>query len=278
MYSEFTERLGLFRRTHPTQRFRHRDIALLATIGPSSGAQTSSPTHATQLPLSGYQQGGPSVQETAVPSASSSTNTVNTQVSVQGPYAGSVLDPNPPSGAVALSLREAIRRGLDFNLGKIGADAALQHAFAQHISARSSLLPTVSAALSENAAKVALAAEGFSANAFGATGFNFPSVVGPFHYYDARGTLKQSLFNTLGASSEESTWVITNYLVSTAIVLPMSGCLSNVIRRKRFYMMCVAMFTASSLLCAMAPTLPVLIFCRILQGAGTGSQRTGHSR
>jgi MFS transporter, DHA2 family, multidrug resistance protein len=75
---------------------------------------------------------------------------------------------------------------------------------------------------------------------------------------------------TLGASSEESTWVITSYLVSTAIVLPMSGWLSNVIGRKRFYMLCVAMFTASSLLCAMAPTLPLLIFFRILQGAGGG--------
>jgi DHA2 family multidrug resistance protein len=75
---------------------------------------------------------------------------------------------------------------------------------------------------------------------------------------------------TLGASSEESTWVITSYLVSSAIVLPMSGWLSNVIGRKRFYMMCVAIFTTSSLLCALAPTLPMLIFFRILQGAGGG--------
>ncbi len=74
----------------------------------------------------------------------------------------------------------------------------------------------------------------------------------------------------LGASSEESTWVISSYLVSTAIVLPMSGWLSNVIGRKRFYMLCVAMFTGSSLLCAIAPTLPVLIFFRILQGVGGG--------
>jgi len=75
---------------------------------------------------------------------------------------------------------------------------------------------------------------------------------------------------TLGASSEESTWVITSYLVSSAIVLPMSGWLSNLIGRKRFYMMCVAIFTVSSFLCALAPTLPMLIFFRILQGAGGG--------
>jgi DHA2 family multidrug resistance protein len=75
---------------------------------------------------------------------------------------------------------------------------------------------------------------------------------------------------TLGASTEESTWVITSYLVSSAIVLPMSGWLSNMIGRKRFYMTCVAIFTISSFLCALAPSLPLLILCRILQGAGGG--------
>jgi len=75
---------------------------------------------------------------------------------------------------------------------------------------------------------------------------------------------------TLGASSEESTWVITSYLVSSAVVLPMSGWLSNLIGRKRFYMSCVAIFTISSFLCALAPSLPMLIFFRILQGAGGG--------
>jgi DHA2 family multidrug resistance protein len=75
---------------------------------------------------------------------------------------------------------------------------------------------------------------------------------------------------TLGASSEESTWVITSYLVSSAVVLPMSGWLSNLIGRKRFYMGCVTIFTISSFLCALAPSLPMLIFFRILQGAGGG--------
>jgi DHA2 family multidrug resistance protein len=75
---------------------------------------------------------------------------------------------------------------------------------------------------------------------------------------------------TLGASSQESTWVITSYLVSSAVVLPMSGWLSNLIGRKRFYMGCVSIFTISSFLCALAPSLPMLIFFRILQGAGGG--------
>lgn len=75
---------------------------------------------------------------------------------------------------------------------------------------------------------------------------------------------------TLGASPEESTWIVTSYLVASAVVLPMSGWLSNLVGRKRFYMACVAIFTTSSFLCALAPSLPMLIFFRILQGAGGG--------
>ena len=75
---------------------------------------------------------------------------------------------------------------------------------------------------------------------------------------------------SLGASSDEATWVLTSYLVSSAIVLPISGWLSNRFGRKRFYMTCVAIFTVCSLLCGLAPTLPLLILARILQGAGGG--------
>jgi DHA2 family multidrug resistance protein len=74
----------------------------------------------------------------------------------------------------------------------------------------------------------------------------------------------------LSASADESTWVLTSYLVSNAIVLPLSGWLSSLIGRKRFYMSCVALFTVSSFLCGLAPSLGVLVFFRILQGAGGG--------
>jgi MFS transporter, DHA2 family, multidrug resistance protein len=75
---------------------------------------------------------------------------------------------------------------------------------------------------------------------------------------------------SLSASTDESTWVLTSYLVSNAIVLPMSGWFSSLIGRKRFYMSCVALFTISSCLCGLAPSLPMLIVFRILQGAGGG--------
>ncbi|MGI4757617.1 MAG: DHA2 family efflux MFS transporter permease subunit, partial [Janthinobacterium lividum] len=75
---------------------------------------------------------------------------------------------------------------------------------------------------------------------------------------------------SVGASQEEATWVLTSYLVASAVILPISGWLSNRIGRKRFYMICVAVFTVCSLLCGFAPTLPLLIGARILQGLGGG--------
>jgi MFS transporter, DHA2 family, multidrug resistance protein len=75
---------------------------------------------------------------------------------------------------------------------------------------------------------------------------------------------------SLSAGVDESTWVLTSYLVSNAIVLPLSGWLSSILGRRNFYMSCVALFTVSSLLCGLAPNLPILIFFRVLQGAGGG--------
>jgi DHA2 family multidrug resistance protein len=74
----------------------------------------------------------------------------------------------------------------------------------------------------------------------------------------------------LSAGADESTWVLTSYLVSNAIVLPLSGWFSGLIGRKRFYMTCVAIFTVSSFLCGLAPSLGVLVIFRILQGVGGG--------
>src|SRR5215469_7433671 len=75
---------------------------------------------------------------------------------------------------------------------------------------------------------------------------------------------------SLSAGQDESTWVLTSYLVSSAIVLPLSGWLSSIVGRKNFYMSCVAVFTISSFLCGLAPNLAILILCRVMQGAGGG--------
>ena len=80
----------------------------------------------------------------------------------------------------------------------------------------------------------------------------------------------QHIAGTLSASQDEATWVLTSYLVANAMVLPISGWIANRIGRKRFYMSCVFFFTVCSFLCGIAPTLGVLVFCRVLQGAAGG--------
>ena len=74
----------------------------------------------------------------------------------------------------------------------------------------------------------------------------------------------------LSTGQDESTWVLTSYLVANAVVLPLSAWLSRVFGRKNYYMTCVALFTLSSLACGMAPNLKMLIFFRVLQGIGGG--------
>ncbi len=78
---------------------------------------------------------------------------------------------------------------------------------------------------------------------------------------------------SLSASVDESTWVLTSYLVSNAIVLPLTGWLAAVFGRKRFFLVCVVVFTLSSLLCGLAPSLPALVIARVIQGAGGGGMQ-----
>jgi DHA2 family multidrug resistance protein len=74
----------------------------------------------------------------------------------------------------------------------------------------------------------------------------------------------------LGATNDEATWVLTSYLVANAVILPAGAYMTTFIGRKKFYMICVALFGISSAMCGLAPTLPLLVFFRILQGIGGG--------
>lgn len=74
----------------------------------------------------------------------------------------------------------------------------------------------------------------------------------------------------LGASQDQSTWVLTSYLVSNAIVLPITGWLTSIVGRKRLFLFCIVLFTLSSLLCGIAPSLGFLLIARVIQGAGGG--------
>ncbi len=78
---------------------------------------------------------------------------------------------------------------------------------------------------------------------------------------------------SLSVSVHESTWVLTSYLVANAVILPLSGWLSSILGRKRFYISCVVLFTAASALCGMATSIEQLVLFRVLQGlAGGGLQ------
>jgi DHA2 family multidrug resistance protein len=74
----------------------------------------------------------------------------------------------------------------------------------------------------------------------------------------------------LSVTQDQSTWVLTSYLISNAIVLPISGWLATKLGRKRFYMSSVSLFVVSSFLCGIAPSLELLVFFRVLQGIGGG--------
>jgi DHA2 family multidrug resistance protein len=78
---------------------------------------------------------------------------------------------------------------------------------------------------------------------------------------------------SLGASTNEGTWVLTSYLVANAIVLPLGGWASSVMGRRNFFLFCIVVFTVASFLCGAAPSLPILLLCRILQGAGGGGMQ-----
>ncbi len=83
-----------------------------------------------------------------------------------------------------------------------------------------------------------------------------------------------NIAGNLAVSYDESTWVLTSYLVANAVILPASGWLADVLGRKRYYMLSVALFTTSSLVCGLSPNLGVLVVARVFQGLGGGGLQT----
>src|SRR5512146_1306551 len=75
---------------------------------------------------------------------------------------------------------------------------------------------------------------------------------------------------SLSASVDEATWALTSYLAANAVILPMTGWLANYFGRKRLLILSVTGFSTASVLCGLAPSLPFLIACRIVQGASGG--------
>jgi outer membrane protein TolC len=158
-------------------------------------AGQSQGTQAAQLPLSGrtaQTNGSVKTSEAPAPSTTATVNTLSPNVQVQGAYAGSTPGvANMPFNG-KLGLREAIQRGLAYNLGQTGATQALRQAQGQSKVALSGLLPNLNGTVTEDVQTTDLKALGFR---FNFPGFAIPAVIGPFNYIDFRAHLSQSVLD-----------------------------------------------------------------------------------
>lgn len=158
--------------------------------------QQPQPSQAAQLPLSGRnpQNGTVTATQTAIPGTTNSVNTINPAVQVQGPYAGSTSSTTKLPFSGRLSLREAVDRALEFNLGAVGLTEAVRQARGETKIARSALLPNINANLSETVQQTNLRALGLRFQT-PIPGFSVPSIVGPFNFFDVRASLSQTVFD-----------------------------------------------------------------------------------
>ncbi len=169
-------------------------LAVAPLSKPQFGGPPSSPQspRALQLPLSGQPQNGSvAATETSV-GAGSPVNTTNASIQVQGAYQGSVAAGQARPELLSLSLSDAIQRGLQHNLGTIGAGDAARLARAQRLAAVAQLLPDLMGSVRETVQQINLAAEGLRINV-PIPGFHFPTTVGPFNNFDARASFSESV-------------------------------------------------------------------------------------
>jgi outer membrane protein TolC len=168
----------------------------LPTLAQGPAQPASSHAIATPLPLSGRSGGNASVTAIEAPIAgtTNSVTTINPSVQVQGQYAGSAAGAANRPFSGKLSLRDAIARGLSYNLGAANLNNAVRQAQGQSQIARSALLPNVSGYLAENLQQINLAAQGVRIH-IPIPGFTFPTIVGPFNNIDLRGNVSQSILD-----------------------------------------------------------------------------------
>jgi outer membrane protein TolC len=180
------------------------------------------------LPQSGRVNaaGSVSIEQSTTPAG---TATIGTSVQVGGNLQGSVPDPSIPAGSITLTLADAVKRGLQTNLGTITAVNANSEAAAQRIQSLSALLPNISIGASETVAQVNLAAYGFQFNIPPGSNFSIPSVVGPFSYSQAQATLNMSVYdpvarrNWQASRAVEQSATLTSRDARELVVLAVAG-------------------------------------------------------
>jgi outer membrane protein TolC len=169
------------------------------------GGQSSSGggTAATILPASGRNNQGGSVgaTEQPVPGTTTSVNTLNPGVAISGPYSGSMRSTTAMPFSGKLSLEEALKRGLAYNLGAVGLTQTVRQNSAQVRAARSALLPNINGALSETVEQTDLAAFGLR---FSVPGFHIPAVAGPYNYFALQASLSQTVANLTAVDNYRS--------------------------------------------------------------------------
>jgi outer membrane protein TolC len=158
---------------------------------PSHKVQSQIP-QVTPLPLSGRagQSGSVTAVESPIAGTTTSVDTINPTVQTQGAFTGSASSTAKMPFSDKLSLREAIARGLNYNLGTVGQSDAVRQAEGQSQVARSALLPNASGYLAETIQQISLGAEGLRITI---PGFTIPPTIGPFNNMDLRGSLTQSI-------------------------------------------------------------------------------------
>lgn len=199
-------RLPLFSRWHACAAMTAVALLAAASAFAQIGQSGAPPGRAPMLvPLSGRTAPGGSVvaTETPIPGATASVDTINPVIQVQGAFAGSTRNGTLTGG---LSLQEAIRRGLEYNLGALNLGEVVNQARGQRAVARSALLPNLVSDVTASRQVVNLAALGVGTGAI-VPGFSFPTVVPPFNLIDVRARLSQTLldrtaWNNYRASSE----------------------------------------------------------------------------
>jgi outer membrane protein TolC len=166
-------------------------------------AASSAPPSATILPASGRNNQGGSVGATEQPVAGTTTsvNTLNPSVAISGPYSGSMRSTTAMPFSGKLSLDEAVKRGLAFNLGAVGLTQTVRQNSAQVRVARSALLPNINGSLNETVQQSDLAAFGLRISV---PGYHIPTVVGPYNYFALQATLSQTVANLTAVDNYRS--------------------------------------------------------------------------
>lgn len=181
-------------------------LATCASAQIGSSGSTSQGATATQLPLSGKtgQSGSVNAVQAPVPGTTTSVNTLNPTVVVQGPFAGSKSSTTALPFSGTLSLQEAIQRGLQYNLGPVGLAIAVRQAHGQSVVSRSALLPNLNGSLAETVEQLDLQASGLRLN-IPIPGTRIPTIVGPFNFFDLRARLSQTVFDRTALSNYRAT-------------------------------------------------------------------------